>query len=109
MSGLAERAGAVFFTDATQQTGRLPFSMGEVGADAVALSGHKLYGPKGVGAAVIRRGVRRCLAPLLYGGGHERGLRAGTLNVPGIVGFGAACLLRSGVNGARRCSAEAAV
>ena len=93
VSGIAERAGAVFFTDATQQTGRLPFSMGEVGADAVALSGHKLYGPKGVGAAVIRRGVRRCLAPLLYGGGHERGLRAGTLNVPGIVGFGAACSL----------------
>ena len=93
VGGLAERAGAVFFTDATQQAGRLLFEMGEVGADAVALSGHKLYGPKGVGAVVVRRGVRRRLVPLLVGGGHEGGVRAGTLNAPGIVGFGTACSL----------------
>src|SRR5262249_30401457 len=60
-----------------------------LGADLLAISAHKLYGPKGVGALVIRRGLR--LSPLLHGGGQERGLRSGTLNVAGIVGFGAAC------------------
>ena len=90
---LAGQVGAVFFSDATQQIGKLPFAIEDAGADAVALSAHKLYGPKGIGAAVIRRGLQRRLAPLQFGGGHERGLRAGTLNVPGIVGFGAACSL----------------
>ena len=90
---LAERvhaAGALFHCDATQMAGRLPFDMEALGADLVSLSGHKICGPGGVGALVGTRHSLRQLEALLHGGGHERGLRSGSLNVAGIVGLGAA-------------------
>ena len=90
---IAERvhaAGALFHCDATQMAGRLPFDMEELGVDLVSLSGHKICGPGGVGALVGTRHSLRQLEALLHGGGHERGLRSGSLNVAGIVGLGAA-------------------
>ena len=90
---IAERVratGALFHCDATQMAGRLPFNMEELGVDLVSLSGHKICGPGGVGALVGTRHSLRQLEALLHGGGHERGLRSGSLNVAGIVGFGAA-------------------
>lgn len=86
----ARAAGALFHCDATQHVGRLPFEMTSVGADLVSLSGHKICGPGGVGALVGSPSALRRLAPIIIGGGHERGLRSGTLNVAGIVGLGAA-------------------
>jgi cysteine desulfurase len=87
-----ERApNALFATDAAQAAGRVPIDVERAHVDLLALSAHKLYGPKGVGALYVRRKPRVRLVPLIDGGGHERGLRSGTLNVPGIVGFGAAC------------------
>ncbi len=84
--------GSRFFCDATQAVGKLPVDLGETGIDLACLSAHKIYGPKGVGALYIRKGEPRLrLAPQITGGGHERGLRAGTSNVPGIVGLGRAC------------------
>ena len=83
-------AGALFHCDATQHVGRLPFDMVEVGADLVSLSGHKICGPAGVGALVGSATALSHLAPVISGGGHERGLRSGSLNVAGIVGLGAA-------------------
>ncbi len=81
-------------TDATQAVGKLPVDVGELNADLLSLSAHKLYGPKGVGALYVRRRSPHVrLEPILDGGGHERGLRSGTLPVPLIVGFGAACAL----------------
>jgi cysteine desulfurase len=85
---LARRSGALVHSDATQMVGRLPFDILSLDLDLVSLSGHKMHGPKGVGALVARRDVP--LAPQIYGGGHERGLRSGTLNTPGIVGLGVA-------------------
>lgn len=90
IAGIAHARGAVVHTDAVQAAGRIPVDLGALGVDLASFSAHKIYGPKGVGALYVRRGVRD-LAPLMDGGGQERGLRAGTLNVPGIVGFGAAC------------------
>ena len=90
---IAERpraAGALFHCDATQMAGRLPFDMEELGADLVSVSGHKICGPSGVGALVGTRHALQRLAPVIHGGGHERGLRSGSLNVGGIVGLGAA-------------------
>ena len=90
---IAERvraAGALFHCDATQMAGRLPFDMEALGADLVSLSGHKICGPGGVGALVGTRRSLRHLEALIHGGGHERGLRSGSLNVAGIVGLGAA-------------------
>ena len=92
----ARAAGALFHCDATQSAGRLPFDLEEIGADLVSLSSHKICGPTGVGALVgTRHGLRR-LSPIIHGGGHERGLRSGSLNVAGIVGFGAAARISFG-------------
>ena len=86
----AHAAGALFHCDATQSVGRLPFDIEQVGADLVSISSHKICGPTGVGALVGTRHSLRRLRPIIHGGGHERGLRSGSLNVGGIVGFGAA-------------------
>ena len=91
LAALAHDAGALFHTDAAQAAGKIPIDV--IGIDLLSLSGHKLYGPKGVGALYIRRRPRVRLAPLFSGGGQERGLRAGTLPTPLVVGFGEACRL----------------
>ena len=88
---IAKRHGALFHTDAAQAAGRMPLDVGAIRADLVSLSGHKLYGPKGIGALYVRRRPRVRLAPLFSGGGQERGLRSGTLPAPLVVGFGEAC------------------
>lgn len=95
IAALAHAAGALFITDATQAVGKMPLDVEAMGIDLLTLSGHKLYGPKGVGGLYVRqRKPRRVkLGALLHGGGHERGLRSGTLNVPGIVGLGHAAEL----------------
>jgi len=86
------RRGVLFLVDATQAAGKIPVDFAH--ADVLALSAHKLYGPKGIGALIVRRrGPRVALVEQMTGGGHERGRRSGTLNVPGIVGFGAAARL----------------
>ncbi len=91
IGALARERGILFAVDAVQAVGKIPVNVDAWQADLLALTAHKLYGPKGAGALYVRRKPRVRLAPLLHGGGHERGLRSGTLNVPGIVGFGAAC------------------
>ena len=89
---IAKEKGILFHVDAAQSVGRIPVDVEKCGIDLLSISGHKLYGPKGVGALYVRRKDPRVeIAPLIDGGGHERGLRSGTLNVPGIVGFGKAC------------------
>lgn len=88
---LARSRGAVAHTDAVQALGKMPIDFGRLGVDAMTLSAHKIYGPKGAGALVVDKRLQ--LEPIMLGGGHERGLRSGTLNVPAIVGFGAACEL----------------
>ena len=87
----ARRAGAWMHTDAVQALGKIPVRFGALNVHAMSLSAHKLYGPKGAGALIVDKRLE--LKPLLLGGGHERGLRSGTENVPSIVGFGAACEL----------------
>jgi cysteine desulfurase len=87
----AHAAGALVHTDAVQALGKIPVDVHALGVDLASFSAHKLYGPKGVGALFIARGREKRLRPSVTGGGQERGLRGGTLNVPGIVGFGAAC------------------
>ena len=92
IAAIAKKKGVIFFSDATQAVGKIPVHVIEDGIDLAALSAHKFYGPKGVGALYIRRkNTRVRLSPQIDGGGHERGVRSGTLNVPGIVGFGKAC------------------
>lgn len=94
IGALCKERGVLFHTDAAQAAGKVPLDVEAMGIDLLSLSAHKLYGPKGVGALYMRRRqptVR--LEPMMDGGGHERGLRSGTLNVPGIVGLGRACEL----------------
>ncbi len=92
IAAIAQRYQVPFLCDACQAVGKIPIRFNEWGITLLALSAHKLYGPQGVGALVVQRGHR--LAPLLYGGGQQRGIRPGTLNLPGIVGLGEACRLR---------------
>lgn len=91
LGGIAHEQGALFHTDAVQAYGHVPLDVGEMGIDLLSASGHKLGGPKGTGILYCRENLR--LLPLLHGGAQERGRRAGTLNVPGIVGFGKAAAL----------------
>jgi cysteine desulfurase len=91
IGALCKEKGVLFHTDATQAAGRMPLDVQSQGIDLLSLSAHKFYGPKGVGALYVRRKSPRVrLAPLMDGGGHERGMRSGTLNVPGIAGMGEA-------------------
>ncbi len=91
LAALARGAGALFHTDAVQGAGKVPLDVGRLPVDLLSLSAHKVHGPKGVGALYVRDGVE--LAPLILGGGQERGLRSATENVAGVVGFGQAALL----------------
>jgi cysteine desulfurase len=93
ISELSHRVGALFMSDTTQAIGKIAVNVDELGIDLLCLSGHKLYGPKGIGALYVRQRSNRVKIPaLIHGGGHEKGLRSGTLNVPGIVALGEACV-----------------
>lgn len=108
LAQIAAEAGAAFHCDAAQSAGVLEIDVTQLGVDFLSLSAHKLYGPKGIGALIVRRRSKRArIEPILHGGGHERGLRSGTLPVPLCVGFGeAAALVRSrrGTDAARQRS-----
>lgn len=92
ISAIARKNGVLVFSDATQAVGKIPVDVNKDGIDLMAFTAHKMYGPKGVGALYVRRKNPRVkVTAQMDGGGHERGMRSGTLNVPGIVGFGKAC------------------
>lgn len=93
LSNLTQQANVLFHCDAAQAVGKFPIDLQKWKIDYLSLSGHKIYGPKGVGAVFIRKGQEKHLRPLLFGGSQEKGLRPGTLNVAGIVGLGEACEL----------------
>jgi len=88
ISSIAKSHGIQFHTDAVQTFGQIPVDVQQLGVDMLSISGHKIYGPKGIGAIYIKKGTK--VTPLMHGGGQERGLRSSTLNVPGIVGLGMA-------------------
>jgi cysteine desulfurase len=102
---LCRERGVLLHTDAAQAAGQIPLDVGALGVDLLSLSAHKLYGPKGIGALYVRRGVR--LLPLFAGGGQERGLRPGTLPTPLCVGFGTACALAQAELGAEAARVRA--
>jgi len=91
IGALTRKAGALFHVDAAQAAGKIPIDVGAMQIDLLSLTAHKMYGPKGCGAIYVRKQTK--LDPQIVGGGQERGLRSGTLNVPGIVGLGAACAI----------------
>lgn len=92
IASLAHETGALFMTDATQAAGKIEIDVDALGIDLLCMSGHKMYAPKGVGSLYVRQRMNRVkLSALINGGGHERGLRSGTLNVPGIIAIGKAC------------------
>ena len=94
ISTLAKKNGVLYFSDAVQAVGKVPVDVNKDGIDIMAFTAHKMYGPKGIGALYVRRKNPRVkVTAQMDGGGHERGMRSGTLNVPGIVGFGKACEL----------------
>ena len=100
IGAITRAAGVLFHCDAVQSAGKIPFDVERANVDLASLSAHKMYGPKGVGALYVRRKPRVRLIAQMDGGGHERGFRSGTLNVPGIVGFG------EGLRAGRRRSAR---
>lgn len=91
ISEIARDAGAIFHCDAVQSVGKIQIDVRKFGVDLLSISSHKIYGPKGVGALFVRKGTK--INPILFGGGHEKGLRSGTENVAGLAGFGKACEL----------------
>ena len=90
---ICKQSGVILHTDATQAIGKIPVDVDDLSIDLLSLSGHKVYGPKGIGALYVRKGMERHITPLVYGGGQEKSLRPGTLPVPLIVGLGEACAI----------------